>query len=203
MNSSRLAALFVGTISLLLIALASAALAQDRVTATLELDEFSLFHFAGTNAGGALPSGVELTLNLARRSDSSWDVSVPAGTFQLPPLEYPDGQTVLWKLKTDARGSLERGENGISLNIQALAMALSERSDSNPLFILRFTTGRTQKRARGYTARADGILLQREDGYVRLVASGVNPKGARNAPGEPFYVVLSGTVRGLPAALLR
>ena len=170
-------------------------------TATLELDGLSGFSFAGSRSGAVFPRGTVIPLELTRASDTSWSVSIPVDQFVLPALEYANGAKVTWKLMTAATGRLVVVDGGISLNIVVLAVPHSDDQRGRGAFRLNFTTGHSERSAGGHTSRSDGALLDEATGYVRLVATGVNPKGSENSPGEPFTVVLSGIVSGLPPGL--
>ena len=167
----------------------------------LVLDSFSHFLFEGANATAMLPSGVEIPLELKQVSPTSWSITVPPLTLNVPPVRYPSGKSVRWTLSRPATGSLTVTKEGGSCRIDAPLVAHPEGMDVAIPFSLTFTTETATSEGDGVVASRTGVRLDPASGFLQLVAAGFSPSGALTAPGKPFYAVLSGQILDLPQEL--
>lgn len=166
----------------------------------LALDSLSFFAYAGSDKSAFLPSGAAIPLEILRVSDTQWRITIPANSFAFPPVQFPSGIRVEWRLSADAKGFCTVVSGSASCVIDAPLEARPENGDPTP-FPMRFSTQRAQATSDGVVAARDGAALDLTSGYLQLVAAGVSPAGAPTAPGKPFYAVLSGRIGSLPQAI--
>ena len=167
----------------------------------LVLDTFSFFFFEGENASAVLPSGAEIPLQLTQSSATSWKITIPQGSLNVPPVRYPSGLNVRWTLSAPAVGQLTLTKEGGSCKIEAPLVAHVEGRSSSVPFPLTFSTETATSEADGLVASRKGARLEPASGFLQLVAAGISPEGAPTAPGKPFYAVLSGQIVDLPQGL--
>jgi hypothetical protein len=166
----------------------------------LALDGLSFFAYAGSDKSAFLPSGATIPLEILRISDTHWRITIPANSFVFPPVEFPSGIRVEWRLTADAKGSCALGSGAAACVIDAPLEARPEGGGDSMRFRMRFSTLRAEAMSDGVVAARDGAPLDLGSGYLQLVAAGVSPTGAPTAPGKPFYAVLSGRIASLPQA---
>lgn len=169
--------------------------------AELVLDGLSFFAFEGSGKSAPLPAGTVIPIEATRDGAGGWHLAIAASNLSLPPVTYPSGRSVTWKLSGDARGTLTVSGEEASLVLSAPLVAHVDGALDGIPFPMTFRTGMATASAAGVTASREGAKLDLRSGYVQLVAAGVNPRDAATAPGKPFYAVLSGQVRGLPTDL--
>lgn len=172
------------------------AVASDAV---LVLDTFSVFRFEGTTASAMLPVGGRIPLNLAREAEGSWSVRIAASAFDFPPVTYPSGKSVKWRLSSDATGQLTNAAGGARLDLSAPLVAYVDGASRGIPFPMSFTTESSSAARAGVSASVRGVKVDAASGFVQLVATGISPDGAATAPGKPFYAILSGQISGLPS----
>jgi hypothetical protein len=168
----------------------------------LVLDGLSFFIFEGADESAFLPEGTVIPLTLEPLGETTWTVTISPTSLTVPPVLYPSGKSVVWRLGEVAQGMLTVSGGQASVSLNAPLVAHVEGSEGGIPFPLSFTTGVASKQAQGVTATREGARLDLATGYVQLVAAGVSPEGALTAPGMPFIAVLSGSVVGLPAELV-
>lgn len=168
------------------------------------IDGLSFFAFEGTGGTVQLPAGLRIPAKLERATRDSWRITLPAGALSaMPPIRYPSGKSVSWRLSSSASGTLQIGSDGLAtITIQAPLVAHVEGQPGGIPFPLTFTTESTNGAAAGQASVA-GQRLDANSGVVGLVASGRNPVDAASAPGKPFLAVLTAQLRGLPPDLKR
>jgi len=177
---------------------ASAASVDQPVRSQLILDGLSFFAYAGTDKSAFLPSGAAIPIEILRVSDGQWQLTIRAASFTFPPVAFPSGARVEWRLSADAHGSCTLNRDGAACVLDAPLEARPEGGEPMA-FPMRFSTQRAQAASDGVVAVRDGAVLDVQSGYLQLVAAGVSPAGAPTAPGKPFVAVLSGRVWPLPA----
>jgi hypothetical protein len=186
----------------LVVLLALPARAGPSASATLVLDGFSFFFFEGAQQGSPIPSGVAIPLRIAPMATDAWSLAIAPGALTLPPVVYPSGRAVQWALPSAATGTLRRSPAGIQAELDVDAVAYVEGGSPNGIpFSFHFTTERAEAQAGAFSASRTGARIDPKSGYVQLVAAGIHPSDAATAPGKPFYVVLSGAIQGLDAAI--
>lgn len=177
--------------------------AQPLIQVDFLLDEFSFFYFEGKHVGGALPAGHRIPMTLAEKRPGSWEVTIEPGALALPPLAFPSGLSVEWRLPEPATGAVEITRDGIVWKITAPLRAYVGGATEGIEFPLRFTTEIASSTGDGLRALRRGKRLDQRSGHLQLVAAGVSPGDAATAPGKPFYVVLSGRLDPVPERLGR
>ncbi len=183
--------------SMWLCLLPSTVLADSR----LVLDHFSFFLYQGSQTVGLLPAGADIPIKFSKVTENQWTFSVQPSQLDFPEMTFPSGRVVKWRLSSLATGVVTVGPSGISCQLSApLAAYVDGSSDAFP-FPLTFTTESSSSSNNGMTATQTGIRLDPQSGFLQLVATGVSPETAPTAPGEPFYVVASGRVLGLPTEI--
>jgi hypothetical protein len=170
--------------------------------ARLVLDGLSFFVFEGAGQSAFLPEGTSVPLEFERLGTTSWQVTIVPSALDAPPVRYPSGKSVTWRLHEPATGMLTVSGGEASWSLSAPLVAYVEGSEAGIPFPLSFTTAVASRTAQGIVASREGARLDLATGYVQLVAAGVSPEGALTAPGMPFIAVLSGSVVGLPAELV-
>lgn len=170
---------------------------------TFVLDGLSFFAYEGADASALLPAGAQIAASVVAETQGAWRITIPAASLEaLPPVRYPSGRTVRWRLGAAATGVLRLQSDGtVSASIDAPLVAYTDDGAEGAPFPLRFTTGAAASRAGGEVAATDGMRLDPRSGAIQLVATGVSPAEAATAPGKPFYAVLSGQLRGVSGAL--
>lgn len=167
----------------------------------LVLDGFSFFFFEGANETAILPAGAEIPLELTQSSATTWTITIPQGSLDVPPVRYPSGRSVRWTLSAPAAGQLTLTNGGGSCRIEAPLVAHVEGMNSSVPFPLTFSTENASSQGDGLVASRTGVRLDPASGFLQLVAAGVSPEDAPTAPGKPFYAVLSGQIVDLPQQL--
>jgi len=164
-------------------------------------DNLSFFYFEGAKVGETIPAGARVPLKIERRDSGSWQITIDASSVSVPPIRYPSGKTVQWKLGGVASGTLTVWDGKGRADITVPLVAYVDGSDVGFPFPLTFTTETTVAMASGVTASREGARLDPSSGVIQLVAAGVSPPTAPTAPGKPFYVVVSGQIIDLPEGL--
>lgn len=171
----------------------ASALAQ--VTPTFQLDGFSAFVFEGAGKSALIPPA-NIPMEISPRGNGQWEVRIRSSALFFPPITYPSGRVVEWRLSADAIGIISRTESGAVFQITAPAVAHVDGNSSGIPMTLTFSTETLTATAKEVTAQRQGVRLDRESGYLQLVAANVNPIHAATAPGHPFYAILSGRILG-------
>jgi hypothetical protein len=185
----------------LALGLALAARPAHAEKAELVLDGLSFIAFEGSKAAVLLPAGSVIPATIEPSGASSWTVTIEPAALEVPPVAYPSGRSIQWRLSAPAKGTITRDGETLRCTLEAPLMAKRDDAPGEVAFPLTFTTETSTATAKGLTASREGVRLDPASGYLQLVATGVNPVHAETAPGEPFVAVLSGVLRGLPASL--
>src|SRR5690606_8173276 len=119
---------------------------------------------------------------------------------QLPPVTLPNGDRLQWTLIDRATGSATFSDETATVTLSARFLAKSLTTSRQVEHRLLFTTERTETERGDLEVARDGYNLDRESGYVQLVASAADPPGSQHA--IPFYVVLSGRFTSSPSGFL-
>jgi hypothetical protein len=167
----------------------------------LVLDGLSFFAFEGSKAAVLLPAGTVIPAEIEPSGASRWTLTIAPAALQVAPITYPSGRSIQWRLAAPAKGTITRDGETLRCTLEAPLLAKRDDTPGEVELPLTFTTETTTATAKGLTASREGVRLDATSGYLQLVATGVNPVHAETAPGEPFVAVLSGVLRGLPAAL--
>lgn len=167
----------------------------------LVLDGLSFFSFEGSSASAFLPAGAEIRLEVEAAGPARWTLRVRPESFDFPPVRYPSGRSVRWRLGSAAVGTIELQGDVASITLTAPLVAEPSGSEAKIAFPLVFTTAQSRRESDGVTAEREGAKLDLASGYVQLVATGLNPSNASTAPGKPFVAVLSGVMIDLPTGL--
>lgn len=167
----------------------------------LVLDGLSFFAFEGADASALIPGETSIPVRIEPGRSGVWEILIPADRFEVPPIRYPSGRSVRWKLADAARGTLTSTESGLMCTIHAPLIAHLDGAPDGVSFPLTFTTERSSRAAGTLVASREGVRLDPKSGYVQLVATGLNPLHADTAPGSPFTAVLSGRFLDLPQSM--
>lgn len=167
----------------------------------LVLDGLSFFSFAGSKEAALLPAGTRIGVTFERVGEETWSVTIAPGALAVPPVTYPSGLAVEWRLEGPARGTFVRDGSSLRGSITAPLVAHVGGSAEGIPIPLTFTTEVARRDAKDLVAEREGMRLDPRSGYIQMVAAGVNPAHAATAPGEPFVAVLSGTFEKLPKEL--
>ncbi len=166
------------------------------VPAELELDSLSFFYFEGAQVGNGLPPAT-IPLEVEKSATGGWTIRVPAAAFLMPPVTYPSGLRVDWRLTSDATGTISGVGGALRCQLSAPAMAYVDGAKTGIPWSFEFTTETSGASAQGLTATRQGARLDPTSGYLQLVATGVHAMNAATAPGMPYYAVLSGRIVGV------
>ncbi len=178
----------------------SVLLASNAASAqTLTLDNLSFVHFDGSSQDFQIPSGT-VDLSIQSAGPNQWTIQVSPGNVDIPAFAYPSGKQATWGLASLATGTAKRKGKSVDIDVDVVASITVSGEGTPAQFPLQFTTGTTTASRGSVTVSRTGVPLDTGSGYVQLVASGVNSDRAPTAPGKPFYIVLSGTMSGLPAS---
>ena len=189
---------FVLVYAFVLLGTAHTAKAQTS-NAYLALDSFSFFFAEGVEAGGTVPT-IAVPVTLTQLSGTSWSLNLNAEDLSLPPLTLPDGTSVQWSLLSPASGSISLSSETGSVSISGEFKAQSLEITRKAIHTLTFTTSSSSITVGSVTVSREGFPMDRESGYVQLVATASDPPGSQH--GVPFYVVLSGRFTGTPSGFL-
>ena len=167
----------------------------------LVLDAFSFFLYEGSEIAVVLPAGAVVPLELERAGANRWTLRIDPAGLDVPPVRYPSGRSVAWKLARPATGELTVSGGAASCRIDAPLVAYVDGAAQGVPFPLAFSTESAQSQAESLVASAQGVKLDLASGALQLVAAGVSPADAPTAPGKPFYVILSGQILDRPPEL--
>jgi hypothetical protein len=183
-------------VALCFVVLAGAATAEP----TWKIDEFSYFHVPGSRILQQMRQGA-VPLEISPMEPGRWLVRLPKDRMG-PSRLTASGFDLSVSVSDDGAGVFVR-EDGVlhgSLTVKLrVTGAIGGRPVDMPI-AFSLTTRHAETAVSGDIAALDGVPLDPASGHVQLVAVGVSPAGSPTA-GEPYYVVLSGRIEDLPAAM--
>jgi hypothetical protein len=164
------------------------------------LDSFSFAHFPGAGATVPLPEG-RIPIEIKQLKNDVWLLRIRAKSLPAASALDLGNLEVRATLANDAGGRCTLSDEGFHCSLHAVFSVSSSR-DAEPVRIPVTFTSRVGGKSAGLvsTGRA-GAPLDAESGYLQLVGLGEGPLGSAIGSGEPFYVVLSGRVVGLPSKM--
>jgi hypothetical protein len=113
----------------------------------------------------------------------------------------PDGRAIGVALADDGGGECVEAEGGLQCRL-LLVLVVVEKTSGKPMYVpVSFTTELASKSSALTEASRDGARLDPNSRFVQLAGVGEVPPEFGRMGGEPFYVVLSGTLDALPAAM--
>lgn len=167
----------------------------------LALDSLSFIHFPGSQFTAQLPAGFSLPIAITEKREGVWNLRVDASAIPGYATTAPDGSTVGIALNPDSGGECVETGGALSCRLLMVVVVVGRKSPK-PMYVpVSLTTEMAGKSSAVTTAAREGARLDAASGFLQLAGVGEAPAEWGPLSGEPFYVVLSGVLSGLPAAM--
>ncbi len=163
--------------------------------ATFETDIFSFFHVPGANLTRQLDTSA-IPVQVTSIAENRWSLRIQASRVELAPFVASSEEILLMDLASDAVGELALANDIVTAQLN-LTVRIRKRGVEGAAFLpLSFTS--EQAATSNPELQREGVPYDPSSGYFQLVAVAVSPTLAGH---PPFYVVLSGRLLQVPAAL--
>ena len=172
--------------------------AASGANSSLCIDGLSFLFSEELESGGPIPT-VCVPVQISGGRDQ-WSIEIQSADFSLPSVTLPTGAVVKWSLVESAIGAIvATSSTSASVEISGEFLAQNQTSMLSARHQLAFSTGESTAVGISSATSREGIPLDRDSGYLNLVAAAKDPPGAEQA--IPFFVVISGTLTELPEGL--
>jgi hypothetical protein len=182
--------------------LAAFAASTAASAADWKLDSFSFVHFPGASATTQLPSGISIPLEISEKRSGVWNLRVRTSALPAQGYVTPGGTAIGLALEGDAGGECTLRDGGFACRLMAIVVVVERDVGIPRRYPISFTTGLAGTSKALLEVAREGAALDPASGALQLVGLSEIPLKSGPEGGDPFYVVLSGRIEGLPTLMV-